>query len=112
MFHDDKWNSFNPSADMYTYTYADYGFSKYQKYTYDRDVDGAYFVDGYAMTYPSEDRARLFESVMSDELFDIDFEDAPKLREKLNFYAKCIRQVFDTTGWEDIPWEAYLMYAD
>jgi len=108
MFHDDKWNSFNPYADMYTYTYAEYGFSKYQKYAYDRDVDGSYFVDGYAMTYPSEDRARLFESVMSDELFQIDFEEAPNLREKINFYAKCIRQVFDTTGWDDVPWEEYM----
>lgn len=108
MFHNDKWNSFNPFADMYTYTYAEYGFSKYQKYTYDRDIDASYFIDAYAMTYPSEDRARLFESVMSNELFDIDFEEAPNLKKKLNFYAKCIRQVFDTTGWEDVPWEEYL----
>ena len=110
MFHDDKWNAMNPYADMYTYTYANYGFSKYQKYTYDRDEKGSYFVDSYAMTYPSEDRARLFESVMSEELFDIDFERAPNLMKKINYFATCMRQVFDTTGWEDVLWEEYLGY--
>ncbi len=112
LFHDDTWNSFNPYADMYTYTYAEYGFTKYEEYTYDYqwyngDVADAYFVDAYAMTYPTEDRARLFESVMTDALYDIDFEGASHLMEKINYYAKCIREVFDTTGWDDVPWEAY-----
>ena len=113
MFHDDIWNSFNPYADMYTYTYAEYGFSKYQKFAYENNlysgnIKGTYFVDGYAMTYPSEDRARLFESIMSDELYQIDFSETPNLMKKINYYAKCIRSVFDTTGWENVPWEAYL----
>lgn len=115
LFQADKWNSLNPFADMYTYTYAEYGFSKYKEFTYERglyegDVEGSCFVDGYAMTYPSEDRARLFESVMSDELYQIDFLEAPNLMEKINYYAKCIREVFDTKGWEDVLWEEYLAY--
>ena len=47
---------------------------------------------------------------MSDELYQIDFTKAENLRKKLNYYAKCMREVFDTTGWSDVPWEAYLMY--
>ncbi len=115
MFHDDKWNSFNPFADMYTYTYSEYGFSKYHEFTYESklyhgDIADAYFVDTYAMTYPTEDRARLFESVMTDELYCIDFGEASNLMKKINYYAKCIRDVFDTTGWNDVPWEVYLEY--
>jgi hypothetical protein len=70
-------------------------------------MSDAYFVDGYAMTFPTEDRARLFENVMRDDQW-VDWESCPRLREKLNYYAQCIRACFDTTGWEDVPWEQYL----
>lgn len=117
LFNEDVWNSLNPFDDMYTYTYGEYGYSKYQEYTYeqglyDGDVQFTYFVDGYAMTYPTEDRARLFESIMTDELYQIDFLESPYLMEKINYYAECIREVFDTTGWNDVPWEAYLVYEE
>ncbi|MBE5922791.1 MAG: hypothetical protein E7269_08565 [Lachnospiraceae bacterium] len=114
LFSETAWDAFNPYEDIYTYTYADWGYEKYYDLAYDSvyysdgDVCETYFVDTYAMTYPTEDRARLFESVMSDNLYDIDFDAAPHLKEKLNYYAQCIRQTFDTTGWEDVPWEAYL----
>jgi len=38
----------------------------------------------------------------------IDFNTTPNLKKKLNYYAKCIRATFDTTGWENVPWEAYM----
>ena len=75
--------------------------------SYNGDVSKTCFVDGYAMTYPSEDRARIFESVMYG-YYEADFDVAPMLREKLNYYAQCIRAVFDTTGWVDVRWEAYM----
>lgn len=113
LFQDAAWNALNPFEDMYTYTYADYGYPQYSSYRYDESLYGkqqedAYFIDMYAMTYPTEDRARIFESVMTDHLFDVDFKTAPHLAEKLNYYARCIREVFDTTGWENVPWEAYM----
>ena len=74
----------------------------------DGDLSNTYFVDTYGAINEDEDRARLFESVMSDANYDIDFDAAPHLKEKLNFYVECIRAVFDTTGWKDVPWEVYM----
>ncbi len=114
VFTEEDWNALNPHDNMYTYTYADRGLLDYVQYVYeerlgkDGKIEDTYFVDTYAMTYPTEDRARLFECVMSTELFDVSFENAPHLVEKLNYYAVCIRDAFDTTGWENVPWEAYM----
>jgi hypothetical protein len=58
------------------------------------------------LSYPTEDRARIFESVMCD-YYDIDFNKAPRIKAKLNYYADAIREAFDTTGWEEMPWEVY-----
>jgi len=33
----------------------------------------------------------------------------PLIKDKLNFYAECIRETFDTTGWENVEWERYLI---
>ena len=105
--------------DMYPYDfcvdgiYYQYGYDKYSEYTYEKaeytnQFDIAYFVDEYSMTYPTEDRARIFEAIMTDKKSNLDFEKAPHLIEKLNYYAECIREVFDTTGWKNVPWEKYM----
>lgn len=117
IFSEDKWNALNPFEDMYTYNYVDWGKEEYYCYTYNSimcepdfgegEID-AYFIDSYAMTYPTEDRARLFEHVMCEENAYVKFENSPYLRKKINYLAKAIRASFDTTGWEDIPWEVYM----
>lgn len=113
-FDEDKWKSFNSVnsgyADMYTYDYGMFGFGGTEDFVYnygDADNDDACFVDSYAMTYPTEDRARIWENVMMGEEF-LDFTKAPILMEKLNYYVLCIRQTFDTTGWDNVIWEKYL----
>ena len=64
----------------------------------------AYFVDTYARTYPTEDRARTFEYAMAG--WDWVFTEQEPLREKLAYYAACIRDAFDTAGWPDVTtWE-------
>lgn len=108
------WALLNPSADVYgtsyTYTYAQFGRPEMMSYTYLYAVpEEAYFIDDYSMTFPTEDRARLFENIMSDAGW-VDWENAPHLREKLNYYASCIRSAFDTTGWNRIPWEMYMEF--
>ena len=67
-----------------------------------------YFVDSYSTINPTEDRARVMEYSMSD-YGAWTFEDAAGLAQKLDFYCRCIRQAFDTTGWpEVVRWEQYL----
>ena len=101
----DRWNNLNPE-----------GFS------YDGDLqanalqDGSpwlrsgqeYFIDAYAMSYPKEDRARLFESAMTsghEELFR-----SPHLQSKLKQMCTGIREAFDLEYWpEPLLWEQYLM---
>ncbi len=108
-----EWAALNPEpevyGDCYTYSYAQFGREDLTQFIYTMDqAADAYFIDDYSMTYPTEDRARLFENVMNADYGWIDWEAAPHLRAKLNQYAACIRAAFDTTGWENVPWEAYL----
>lgn len=108
-----EWNAMNTCGDVYTYSSEVWYDEDYSELIYENidytgvDISEICFIDAYSMSYPREDRARIFESIMSDS-YDIDYESADILREKLNYYAKCIRTVFDTTGWEDVPWELYL----
>ena len=66
------------------------------------------FVDSYSTIKPTEDRARVLEYGMS-QYGSWTFEDAPVLLAKLDYYCRCIRDAFDTTGWPDqVLWEQYL----
>lgn len=105
---DDRWNQFNPKVDdIYTYDYGIYGYDKYEKYCSEwMGYDELYFTRCYGMTYPTEDRATIFEEVMTGS-YCIDLDKATHIQDKLNYYCKCIRDSFDTTGWEDVPWEKY-----
>lgn len=111
LLSDDEWEKFNPKSDMYTMTYDEYGFDDNYKYVYDigmyDSLSDVYFIDSYAMTYPTEDRARLFEAIMGEAYTYIEFEKSPQLQEKITYYSECIRQTFDTTGWGDVHWERY-----
>ena len=120
VFSEEEWRKLNPYEDMYSLTYVEWGKEEYWHYSYDNEISepgfkggikNAYFVDTYAMTFPTEDRARLFENLMREEGRYIDFENSPNLLKKINYYAECIRATFDTTGWEDVPWEAYKDYV-
>lgn len=100
LFSEEEWEKRNPEGFSYTY---DYGVS--QDYQDDWET---YFVDHYAMTNPTEDRARVLEYA-SMEFMDRYFRDSPGLMEKLRYYAACIRDGFDTTGWpETTIWEQFL----
>lgn len=108
---EEYWNTMNPRADVYgssyTYMYEEFGRPELFSFAYDgTNAADAYFIDTYSMTFPTEDRARLFEYIMTDNGW-VDWENAPHLREKLNYYASCIRAAFDTTGWDEVAWEAY-----
>lgn len=108
------WDTYNPvsvtGGSVYTDTYdmfGNYGDEIYAYGTNGEDYENSYFVDTYSMTYPSEDRARIWENIMSDEGY-VDWSRTPHLTAKLNYYAECIRQNFDSTGWNEVRWEKYM----
>lgn len=99
LFSDEQWCSLNPGwFPGYTY---DYSWEQYVE-------DYAAFVDSYSTINPTEDRARVLEYAMAD-YGQWTFEDAKVLLKKLDYYCRCIRDAFDTTGWpERVLWEQYL----
>lgn len=111
---DEEWCKLNPFSDMYTYDYEVDVNENYYEFCYEhmlaveKSLNDTYFVDTYSITYPTEDRARIFEHVMTTgENFDVDFDKAPNIKQKLNYYTECIRKAFDTSGWNDVIWEKY-----
>ncbi len=106
-FSESKWSSFNPDSFSYDDTYSNY------------DPDDSsnwqtkYFIDSYGTTYATEDRAEIFGTAVDNYLNgvtdDTRFSSDKPIHDKLDYYCKCIRDGFDTTGWADVmPWEATL----
>lgn len=112
----EEWAALNPDpavyGDCYSYsysTYSEFEESELSQFLYNlAEPENAYFMDNYSLTFPTEDRARIFEYAMDSDYSWIDWNQTPHLKAKLNYYAGCIRAAFDTTGWENVPWEAYL----
>ncbi len=111
---EEQWNARNPDAkiygDCYSHTYEQFGYEKNWNLTYDmqlqsgQSVAGTYFVDPYSMTFPWEDRARLFQNHMADDP-EVDFDAAPYLKAKLAYFLECMRRAYDSTGWTQAPWD-------
>ena len=99
LFNEEGWISLNP--DWFPgYTY-DYSREQYVE-------DYTCFIDSYSTICPTEDRARVLEYAMS-EYGSWAFEEGSVLQAKLQYYCRCIRDAFDTTGWpETVIWEQYL----
>lgn len=99
LFDDAAWNAMNPETDMYTGEYEAIIPDAYRQYIYGMlteqglSTEKAYFVDAYGMSYPTEDRARIFESSVNSWIY-IDYDAAPHLREKRDYWFGCIRAAF------------------
>ncbi len=101
LFSEEAWAALNPEGFSYGESYEDYPEENWQY------ASTGYFVSEYSMTYPTEDRATMFEMAMNGDLLAQDYW-AP-LREKLRYYSACIRDCLDTTGWpETTNWETVL----
>ena len=99
LFSDDGWSSLNPGwFPGYTYDYS----------LQQNVADYTAFVGTYSTINPTEDRAMVLEDAMMD--YGIyTFENAEILLSKLDYYCRCIRDAFDTSGWpENTLWEQYL----
>lgn len=71
------------------------------------NIDSIYFVDGYSTTYPTEDRARIFEYLATcapEELPESFRSDA--VRKKAGYLCACLRRAFRSLAdAEDVFWE-------
>ncbi|MGN0536779.1 MAG: hypothetical protein ACI4M3_02235 [Acutalibacteraceae bacterium] len=98
-YSETAWEALNPSDFNYiSYTaYESYTSDEYYKYLYG---ESQYFVNNYSFTAPTEDRATILESVMEGDVFwDESSTQESGIYKKLRFYTKCIKEVFDMTGW-------------
>ena len=101
VFSEEAWAALNPEGFSYGESYEDYPEENWQY------ASTGYFVSEYSMTYPTEDRATMFEMAMNGDLLAQDYW--TPLREKLRYYSACIRDCLDTTDWpETTNWETVL----
>ena len=107
LFSESKWMCYNPDSFSYDETYSHYDPDDTSNW------QTRYFIDSYGTTYATEDRAEIFGTAMDDYINGVNDDsrfgaDMP-IREKLDYYCRCIRDGFDTTGWDDVmPWEQVL----
>ena len=100
----DQWETLNPSGFAYAYGYAaneqrDSGIYLQKEYRA--------FVDAYSMSFPKEDRARIFEYAMLEGMEDL-FQ-FPALQAKLQAVCAGLREAYSLKTHPDpLPWEQYL----
>ena len=101
LYSEESWMALQPDGFDYAFSYTEVPEELLQC------MESGYFVTEYALTFPTEDRATLFEAAMND--YSWDFEPGSGRRAKLQYYADCIRGCFDTEGWPEITlWEQVL----
>ena len=101
LFSEEGWMALQPDGFRFIESYVET-----PEYVADY-LDTGYFIKEYGMTFPTEDRAVLMETAMMLE--GRYFEPGSGLRAKLEYYAECIRDCFDTEGWPQVlPWEQVL----
>ena len=104
LYSEEAWLALQPTDFQYAMSYIHIP-EAMQSY-----METDYFVSDYALTYPTEDRATLMASAMENNTWD--FEAGSGRRAKMRYYADCIRDCFDTTGWPEITqWEQVLKLA-
>ena len=101
LYSEEAWMSLQPEGFHYAMTYTEVPEELLHF------MESGYFITEYSLTYPTEDRAVLMEAAMNN--FTWDFEPGCGTRTKLQYYADCIRDCFDTEGWpEKTCWEQVL----
>lgn len=100
LYSEEDWLALQPEGFAYAMSYTDMPEESF------RYLETGYFEQDYSMTYPTEDRATLFAAAMTQTPF---LEESPGIQKKLDYYARCIRDCFDTQGWPEVTaWESML----
>lgn len=102
-FQTSQWNGCNPSGFSY-YGKYDSGYTELTRWTY-TGGNGAdsYFVDPYARINGREDRARIWEYVMTGKAADL--RTAAAIEAKLEIMDTLLRQRFDSDRWSEVYWD-------
>ena len=106
-----EWDKNNPEDFYYMEDYNKVSpFSNYIC-SYSTKLENHYFIDTYALTKATEDRARLFEYLMRYDGFE--YLESEHLRTKLHTYFDYLRISFNTENWpEETLWEYKLRLLD
>lgn len=100
LYSEEGWLALQPDGFRYAESYTEMP-PEVLSYEY-----SGYFARSYGMTFPTEDRATVMELAM-DDVSAFDGNDG--MKEKLRYYAACIRDCFDTQGWPEVTcWEQIL----
>ena len=100
-----RWTAANPEGFTY-YGRYDSGYRELTDWTMAKGADTCSFVDAYARINSREDRARLFEYVMSTDPSACSL--SPALKEKLTMMCDAIEQHFQTQDWGTPRWKQVL----
>jgi hypothetical protein len=108
------WEQATPVKNAYLYTYDDYGENyRYTAWNESKDKN-VWFVDGYARTFPTEDRARIMENLFNpagDGIAEILRFD--NLQTKARLYCYILRECFTSCDADTVLyWETHLGTID
>lgn len=100
----DQWEKLNPAGFSYD---LDYGTNASRNAGVYLQQGQRSFVDTYSMSFPREDRARVFEYAMLAEQTEL-FQE-PLIQQKLQALCSGIREAYDLKDYpRELPWEQYL----
>ena len=114
-----RWSMFNPPEFEYRYIYTDEDGNTYnwddngmngQFWEEGEDPDEIYFVDGYSMTYPTEDMARIFENIAMAWKHELPgYFAGHNMQLKAAYLAACLRDAFSSITDDTVcVWEEHL----
>jgi len=101
----DNWDELNPKSFSYTYDYA----QNAERENADDylDPDSRCFVDQESMSFPTEDRARIFVYAMAEDTEE--YFTSERMQKKLRRICLGIREAYGLDeSTEVFPWEQYL----
>lgn len=97
----DRWDTLNPQGFQYDYSFATNAIRNSGIYLTESN---RYFLDTFSMSYPKEDRARVFEYAMLEDSAPL-FR-TPAMQKKLSSVCAAIRQAYGLTA-DTYPWEQH-----
>ena len=100
LYSEEAWNALNPEGFSYSgdYAWVPSGFSDPLMFEC--------FVSPYSMVSATEDRAQIMEAAVAVPWA---FDGAPVMRQKLDYYSRCIRDCFEDALWPEVTvWEQVL----
>lgn len=109
------WENMHSFSNAYAFSYEDYYYLNAYTFYGETSQSRIWFVDSYARTFPTEDRARIIENLFNpvDGALPEALQ-APHLLEKARFYSYILRQCFPSCASSSEPlfWETYLGTID